>query len=77
MGAADNIDQFKAGFKLSVMQRAAVIVPKISDDFVQFLVPSFQKATTLARHLSKVFLQAALTNVENIVVTRIKRLYGT
>ena len=33
MGAADNSDQFK----LSVMQWAAIIVPEISDDFVQFL----------------------------------------
>ena len=47
MGAADNSDQFKASFKLSVMQRAAIIVPEISDDFVQFLELSFQTANTL------------------------------
>ena len=29
MGAADNSDQFKASFKLTVMQWAAIIVPEI------------------------------------------------
>ena len=47
MGAADNSDQFKASFKLSVMQRAAIIVPEIWDGFVQFLELSFQTANTL------------------------------
>ena len=47
MGAADNSDQFKASFKLTVMQWAAIIVPEIWDDFVQFLELSFQTANTL------------------------------
>ena len=42
MGAADNPNQ------VSVMQWAAVVVQKVLDDFVQFLVRSFQTATTLA-----------------------------
>ena len=50
MGAADNSDQLKASFKLSVMQRASIIVPEISDDFFQFHELSFQMATNLGRH---------------------------
>ena len=52
MGAADNSDQFKASFKLRVMQRAAMIVPEIWDDLVQFLELLFQTANTIANKIS-------------------------
>ena len=52
MGAADDSEQFKASFKLSVMQRAAMIVPEIWDDLVQFLELLFQTANTIANKIS-------------------------